>query len=281
MKKAMQKTIFTVLLIILFIFSGCADRKKDLAVVQLTEEISITEIEENVFVVTHSFPWPGNSLLLVLDKENILWIDTPYTPEATARVLDWIEEEIGQDYSITEINTGFHIDNLGGNQELIKRNIPIYGSSLTGELLEKQSRITMSKMMNWLKGAQNAKYRAVYSDFQFFRPTRTFDINEEQRLTFGSEEVIIHYPGPTHTYDNLVVYVPGRELLFGGCMILSSDADKVGFAEDGNLQEWAKSLLKLEERFESIRIVIPGHGNPGSSALITHTKEIVNTALSD
>ena len=120
MKKAMQKTIFTVLLIILLIFSGCADRKNDLAVVQLTEEISITEIEENVFVVTHSFPWPGNSLFLVLDKENILWIDTPYTPEATARVLDWIEAEIGQDYSITEINTGFHIDNLGGNQELIK-----------------------------------------------------------------------------------------------------------------------------------------------------------------
>ncbi|WP_319476485.1 MBL fold metallo-hydrolase [Marispirochaeta aestuarii] len=281
MKKAMQKTILTVLLIILLIFSGCADEKSDLAVVQLTEKISITEIEDKVFLVTHSFPWPGNSLFLVLDKENILWIDTPYTPEATALVLDWIEKEIGKQYSITEINTGFHIDNLGGNQELINRNIPIYGSSLTCKLLDNQSRITMSKMMNWLKGVENKKYRDVYSDFQFFRPTRTFDINEEQRLTFGSEEVVIYYPGPTHTYDNLLVYIPGRKLLFGGCMILSADADKVGFVEDGNLQEWAKSLLKLEERFESIRIVIPGHGNPGSSALIEHTKDVVNAALSD
>ncbi len=277
MKKVIKT--FVIFMIIPLIFIRCTGRNNSLTVLQLTEEIAITEIEENVFLVTHSFPWPGNSLVLVIDKKNILWIDTPYTPEATSLVLDWIQEEFGSRYSITEINTGFHIDNLGGNEELIKRNIPIYGSGLTCELLETQSMITMTKMLKWLKGVENEKYRNTYSDFKFYGPTRTFDINEEQRIAFGSDEAVIYYPGPTHTYDNLVVYIPGKELLFGGCMILSSDADKVGFIEDGDLHEWANSLLRVEKRFDSIRVVIPGHGNPGNSALIAHTKEIVNASV--
>lgn len=251
----------------------------NLTIVQLTEEIKIREIEKDVFLITHCFPWPGNSLLLILDQNNIVWIDTPYTPEATSLILDWILNKYGNSYFITEINTGFHIDNLGGNRELIKRNITIYGSDLTCELLETRSEITMSKIIKWLNGHEYEKYKYVYTNFLFYNPTEIFDINEEQKLVFGSEEVIIYYPGPTHTYDNLVVYIPGKKLLFGGCMVLSSDEEKVGFSEDGNLHEWVNSLSNLETRFDNCRIVVPGHGNPGDFLLINHTKEIVDASI--
>ncbi len=265
-------------MVLVFTISSCSRKDEKLSVFQLTGELRITEIESNIFLVTHSFPWPGNSLMIVMDKKNILWIDTPYTPEATALVLNWIEEKYGKGYSITEINTGFHIDNLGGNQELVKRNIPIYGSNLTCELLGTRSKNTMLNMMNWLKGEKYEDYRNVYSDFTFYSPTITFNIHDEQTIVFGSNEVIIYYPGPTHTYDNLVVYIPSQKILFGGCMILSTDADKVGYIEDGNLEEWANSLTKLENRFDNIRVIVPGHGNPGDSTLIAHTKDIVNAS---
>ncbi len=269
---------FTVCMAIVIALHSCSKKDEKLSAIQLTEELAITEIENNIFLVTHSFPWPGNSLMIVMDKRNILWLDTPYTSEATASVLNWIEKEFGKGYSITEINTGFHIDNLGGNQELIRRNIPIYGSDLTCELLETRSETTMSNMIGLLKGEKNKKYKDVYSNFTFYKPTITFDIHEEQKIVLGSNEVIIYYPEPTHTTDNLVVYLPSQKILFGGCMILSTNAEKVGYIEDGNLDEWSNSLINLEERFDHIRIIVPGHGNPGDSTLITHTKEIVDAS---
>lgn len=246
---------------------------------QLSEDLKVTEIENDIYLVTHSFPWPGNSLLVLVDESEILWIDTPYTPDATALVLNWVEEELGEGCSITEINTGFHIDNLGGNQELRRRNIPIYGSELTCELLDTKSGTTMSNLQAWLRDERFREHRGVYSDFEFYGPTITFDINQEQYISMGSEDVIIYYPGPTHSYDNLVVYIPGKELLFGGCMILSANAETLGYIEDGNIYQWSGSLGRLEERFTNIRIVIPGHGNPGDSALITHTREVVDAAV--
>lgn len=269
--------LFTVSMLISITFATCSNDTSKTNTLQLSEELTITEIEKETFLITHSFPWPGNSLIVVLDKKNILLIDTPYTPEATSLVLDWIQKKLGKDRSITAINTGFHIDNLGGNEALIKRNIPIYGSGLTVQLIETRSADTMKKMITWLSGAEYEKYRNTYSNFKFFSPTRTFNINEEQKLRLGSEEVIIFYPGPTHTYDNIVVYIPGKQLLFGGCMILSSDTEKPGYVDDGNPDEWANSLLQLEKRFEKIRLVVPGHGEAGSKMLITHTKQVVSS----
>ncbi len=269
--------LFTVSMLISITFTACSNDTSKTNTLQLSEELTITEIEKETFLITHSFPWPGNSLIVVLDKKNILLIDTPYTPEATSLVLDWIQKKLGKDRSITAINTGFHIDNLGGNEALIKRNIPIYGSGLTVQLIETKSADTMKKMITWLSGAEHEKYRNTYSNFKFFSPTRTFNINEEQKLRLGSEEVIIFYPGPTHTYDNIVVYIPGKQLLFGGCMILSSDTEKPGYVDDGNPDEWANSLLQLEKRFEKIRLVVPGHGEADSKMLITHTKQVVSS----
>ncbi|MBN1647007.1 MAG: MBL fold metallo-hydrolase [Spirochaetales bacterium] len=275
MKKQMKIMLCAVLISMPLIGAGALDKPNAL---RLSDELVISEIEKDVFLVTHSFPWPGNSLLVVLDRKNIVWIDTPYTPEATALVLDWALDRFGRDCRITEINTGFHIDNLGGNRELIKRKITVYGSSLTCELLKTRSAATMAKMAGWLNGPKNKKYKDAYTNFVFVPPTHTFDINREQKIRIGTNDVIVYFPGPTHTYDNLVVYIPDRKLLFGGCMILAADADKVGYAEDGNIGEWAKSMDNLEKRFASCRLVVPGHGNPGGPELIGHTRDVVKTA---
>ncbi|WP_053228068.1 MBL fold metallo-hydrolase [Spirochaeta cellobiosiphila] len=245
---------------------------------KLSEELQISKIKKDTYLVTHSYPWPANSLLVLMNSKYILWIDTPYTPEATAQVLKWIDEEIGSGYSLVEINTGFHIDNLGGNQELIKRNIPIYGSELTRQLLDSNSASTMADMHIWLQDEKYTKYRDVYSQFIFYKPTHTFDINIEQSIKLGKNEAIIYYPGPTHTYDNLVVYLPKQKILFGGCMIFNANAKKMGYVKDGNIEEWSKSLEYLKERFPDIKTVIPGHGSPGDSTLIAHTKEIIDAS---
>jgi glyoxylase-like metal-dependent hydrolase (beta-lactamase superfamily II) len=242
--------------------------------VNLSDDLSVKEIIKDTFLITHSFPWPGNSLLVRLTKRDFIWADTPYTPEATSLVLDWLYNKFGNNINITEINTGFHIDNLGGNKEIIKRNIPVYGSELTCELIKTRSTLTMKKMENWLLSPQYKRYYDVYKSFIFYEPTILFNINEEQILQFNSERVEIFYPGPTHTYDNLVVYIPGKRILFGGCMILALETKEAGFIEDGNMEEWPKSLRRVLEKYKSTAIVVPGHGKPGDISLIEHSVRI-------
>jgi metallo-beta-lactamase class B len=258
----------------LIIFS-CKAASNDFIEINLTDELCLREISKDIFLVTHSYPWPGNSLLIRMNNSDFVWIDTPYTPEATAGVLDWLYDSYGTEVKITEINTGFHIDNLGGNSELIRNDIPVYGSQLTCELLRTRSKETMSEMQKWLDPLEDRKYLDKYASFKFAEPTHVFDIDDEQILNFGKETVEIYYPGPTHTYDNLVVYIPSKKVLFGGCMVLSSDAEKVGYAKDGNIAEWPLSLEKVMEKYKNAEIVVPGHGDPGDISLIEHTITVI------
>ncbi len=242
---------------------------------QLMEDLFVFELQKDVLLVRHSFPWPANSLLVKVNGSDWVWADTPYTPEAARLVVNWMFTKYGERIRLTEINTGFHIDNLGGNRELIKWKIPIYGSSLTCQLLQTRSKATMTKMREWLRGPENRKYFDAYQTFAFYEPTRRFDIKKTQTLRFDGATVEIFYPGPTHTDDNVVVYFPGKKVLFGTCMVLALDATSPGYVDDGNVREWPKSLRKVQERYRRAAIVVPGHGEPGDLALIEHSIRIL------
>lgn len=268
------KMLMFVITLILFACS-CGSMNSSLKKENLSGELSIVELDSGVYQVIHSFPWPGNSLIVKLGQSDFVWIDTPYTPEAASSVLEWLYKKHGKSIKITEINTGFHIDNLGGNGELIKRGIPVYGSQLTCELLKTRSRSTMQTMLKWLSSPENKRYYDAYKSFRFYEPTKKFNLNEEQVLTLGGEKVEIYFPGPTHTYDNTVVYIPGKKILFGGCMVLSLEAKKAGFVNDGNLTEWPKSLVKVLKKYSNAELVVPGHGMAGDIKLLKHSISVL------
>ena len=49
-------------------------------------------------------------------------------------LVDWIKNNFGE-VNLVAINTGFHVDNLGGNEFLLSRGIAVYGSNLTAKLI--------------------------------------------------------------------------------------------------------------------------------------------------
>jgi metallo-beta-lactamase class B len=242
---------------------------------QLMEDLFVFELQQNVLLVRHSFPWPANSLLVKVSAVDWVWADTPYTPEATRLVVKWMYTKYGERIRLTEINTGFHIDNLGGNKELLKWKIPIYGSSLTCQLLKTNSKGTMAKMLGWLGGPENKKYLDTYQSFVFYEPTKRFDINKIKILRLGGATVEIFYPGPTHTSDNVVVYFTGKKILFGTCMVLARNATSPGYIDDGDIREWPQSLRRVRKRYGRAVLVVPGHGEPGDLTLIDHSISIL------
>ena len=107
--------------------------------------------------------------------------------------------------------------------------------------------------------------------------THTFDPANGLTLTFGGEPVEILFPGHAHSSDNVVVQLPKRGVLFGGCMLKLGDS--LGYLGDASIAGWARALEPLEAM--SPTIVIPGHGLPGGPEIIANTRRLVSEALAD
>lgn len=248
----------------------------------LQEKISITDdlyyqrIADSVFLIIHYFPSPYgcNSLLVVLPDNKAVLIDTPNETTGTESLVDWIDEKFGQ-LELRVINTGFHQDNLGGNEFLISRKIPVYGSDLTAQLVSEKGDNLKKLLLETTSELENRKYYDSYHSLHFIPPDSTFPIRKGLNLNFGDEFIEVYFPGESHTVDNVVVYLHKRKLLFGGCMIYSMANSRKGYIEDANLEEWPQALLNVKARFFDARIVIPGHGFRGDLSLIDHTIEVL------
>ena len=238
--------------------------------IEIMPNLKARYIQEGVFVITHSFPWAANSLAVVMEDHLVL-VDTPWTPAATQEMLTWLEAQVGPK-EIVAINTHFHLDNLGGNQYLVKQGIPVYGSDLTVELLAERGQATLDQTMQWLQAEEDPRFAQALVGQELVAPTEVFDIDDGLSLEFGDQSLEVYFPGPAHAPDNLVVYFPDRKILFGGCMIIGWDS--IGNTTDADLAAWPGTVRELEQfQFD---ILVPGHGERLDPSLVKHTLAILN-----
>jgi metallo-beta-lactamase class B len=235
----------------------------------LSDSLSISEIKPGLFIVTDSYPWTSNSLIAVMENNDILMVDTPYTPESTGLLLNWIHKTFGKP-GITAVNTHFHIDRLGGNAALVKDGIPVYGSELTLKEIKEHGDRSIKLMISMMS---DPKFKNYFANFKYTPPTEIFDSSKGLTLNFGNEKAEIKYYGIGHSVDNLIVYLPGKKTIFGGCMILSMEAKNAGNTSDGNICEWIKTMDKIDTK--NYDLIIPGHGKAGGLELLKHTEEIL------
>jgi len=227
-------------------------------------------------MVTHAFPWPGNSRLFV-DDENAILVDTPSEGVATQVLLDWIKERFG-DLKLTAIVTGFHQDNLGRNEVLIHDQVAVYGMELTAQLLSAQSGKLLQEIQDMVRNMDDQKFLLRYRELKLIAPNHTFALNpgETKRLVIGQNELVFFYPGESHTIDNAIVYLPAYKMLFGGCMIRALRNQRPGYLGYANITEWPISVMKVKKKFSDVQTVVPGHGQCGDSSLLDHTINLLD-----
>ena len=210
-----------------------------------SETLEIQKITDQVyqhisFLNTESFGKVSCNGIIVFDQGEALIFDTP-TDDATAvELIDWIENSL-QGKVTAVVPTHFHIDCLGGLDAFHQRNIPSYASNKT---------IALAKAN------------------QAFVPQNGFDNLLE--LKVGDEPVIVAFMGEGHTRDNVVGYVPGEKVLFGGCLVKEVGAGEGNIA-DANVQDWPLTMVAIKEQYPDIKIIIPGHGKRGGTALLDYT----------
>lgn len=246
--------------------------------IRLSDELVIQSLSEGVFLVTHSFPWPCNSLIVQSGNGDTYLVDTPCSPEATGQVIQWMRRNLHTEQIVT-IVTGFHIDNLGGTSYLIENGIPVHGSDLTVELLRTDAKRSHDAMLPWLK---NSPLFDCYANLVLQSPDHVYPLEDGLRLKSGEEAIEVWFPGASHSPDNTTVYFHSKKLLFGGCAVKSADSTNLGNTFDADLENWPVAIDALIQRYPDATLVIPEHGTPGDRRLLFHTRSLFeDTSISN
>jgi metallo-beta-lactamase class B len=235
-----MKIILIVILLILLILPlfGASTIKisNDLELKKISDHCYI-HISYTLFESGHRMPANG---LIYINRRKAFIVDTPWTNELTELLIQYVQDSMKVTIKGV-IPTHWHVDCMGGLEQVHKFGIKSYAYQLTAEIC-KEKNLPI--------------------------PQLTF----QDSLILGADsDLLLKYLGPGHTEDNMVVYIPKEKILFAGCMAKALTWNGLGFTGDANIPKWPETLKKVMNRFPDAQIVIPGHGNYGGLEIIKHT----------
>lgn len=186
----------------------------------------------------------SNGLVLIQGGQALM-IDTPMDNEKTKRLVTYIADSLNS--KVTRLIIGhFHDDCLGGLEYLQSTGVESVANTMT---------------INFCR--------------ELGLPVPEIPFADSLNFDFNGEEIECRYFGAGHTADNITVWLPGKKILFGGCLIKSLESTGLGNLSDAVVAEWDTTVGKLMQEYTGIQTVVPGHGNAGGAELLPHTIQLV------
>ncbi|MFC1537793.1 subclass B1 metallo-beta-lactamase [Candidatus Latescibacterota bacterium] len=218
--------------------------------IKISDDLELIRLSDKAFIHTSYKDMsgyehlPANGLVYIDDGKAFI-VDTPWDDALTKMLVDWLRDNLAVEIEGV-IVTHWHVDCMGGLNEIHKRGIKTYLQNLTREIAAREKLPV---------------------------PENGFDT--KLTLYINDKEIIAGYFGAGHTIDNIVVWVPAEKILFGGCMMKTLGSRGLGNTDDADLTEWPKTVNKVLERYSDAEIVIPGHGQYGDIKIIHHTLQLL------
>lgn len=238
-------------LIILFIFLCLqAICQSDFKKIKITDDLFLFKISEHVYIHTSYYEYEvygriASNGMIYTDNEEALLFDTPVTDSLTEILCDYITGSMKLRIKAFVPNH-WHNDCAGGIAHIKKAGIPSYANQKTIDIMK-------------LKGL----------------PEPDYGFTDSLILHCGENIADCHFLGGAHSSDNIVVWIPSEKVLFAGCMIKELKAGNLGNLSDADMTSWPETINKINIKFSSVLIVIPGHGSAGGKELLYHTTELL------
>jgi len=214
---------------------------------RVDKNLELTRLADKVWLIQSSYACNGHldcNHLLIVDRKDIVLVNTPASDSLTAILLNCIEKKFKR--KVTKVIVShFHDDSSGGLIVIGKRGIRSYASNMTRDLLK----------------PGNKSIDFVFTD-SLNIPLQTIPLK-------------LYYFGAGHSIDNIVIWLSAGKILFGGCLMKSLDSTDNGNIKDADLQAWPVTVQKVKDRFRDVQTVIPGHGMIGDASVFDHTIEIL------
>jgi metallo-beta-lactamase class B len=216
----------------------------------IDNDIQLIHLQDSIFVhVTwHHLDdfgrFPSNGLIIIKNGQALM-IDTPMDNDKTEQLTKYLKDAMAVD--LTKLIIGhFHDDCMGGLEYLQSIGIESIANSMT-----------------------------VAKCKEIGLPIPSTAFTDSLTFNFNGEQIDCRFFGAGHSFDNITVWIPNKNILFGGCLIKSMNSAGLGNLSDAVVDDWEMTIKKVMKKYPVIKTVIPGHGNFGGTDLLTHTIELV------
>ncbi len=188
----------------------------------------------------------------VVTREGVVVIDALGSPALAGRLLAEITRQTGKPVTHV-IVTHYHADHIYGLQAFKAAGARIIAHQAAREYLNSDTaRLRLEASRIELAPWVNAQTRLVEADDWLDGP---------RDLVTGGVTLQIRPVGPSHTPEDLVVYLPQDKVLFAGDLVFRARVPFVGQADS---RQWIKALDQLLE-FDAA-VIVPGHGPMSTQA---------------
>jgi glyoxylase-like metal-dependent hydrolase (beta-lactamase superfamily II) len=251
-------------------------------------ERQVTKLAEGVYTIRHKDPFPGwvdgNTTVIIGDKE-VLVVDSCQLPSAAREDIDQIRNWTDKPVRFL-VNTHWHLDHNGGNQEYMKAfpALAIIAQTETRKMMDDTSSYLPAQVLKdatstqdrikqrldtgkWPDGTVATEAEKLQASerlqlinhivdqlkvFVYQGPTVTFD--RELTVDLGNREVQILHFGRGNTAGDAIVYLPKEKLLVAGDLL----DHPVPYAFDGYPSQWIETLQCISQL--DAGTIVPGHG---------------------
>lgn len=232
----------------------------------------VREVGPGALVLTEPEPWEANLLLVEMPDGALLLVNAPATEASTRALLAWSAARFGP-RRLVVVNTHFHFDASGGNAVLREAGAEVIASRETARLFAAQGPAMRASLAS-THATSHPTFAAAIADTRVEPPSRTFDPREDLVLAFAGERVRVIHPGPAHSPDNVVVFLPARGILFGGCMVKGGAS--IGYLGDADVAHWPAAIRVLQALRPTV--VVPGHEGRLDPGQLDHTLALLAAA---
>ncbi|MEP1229349.1 MAG: subclass B1 metallo-beta-lactamase [Litorimonas sp.] len=242
-----------------FTLTGCGDKSASVPshnsfIDQLKKDypVSLAKIADNVWVHTTNYTFPGQTPvssngLVVASNDDLILVDTSWGEMATLSLLESIKDQTGREVTKLII-TQHHMNRIAGVDVAERKGIKVFTHPETPKLAVQNGYPVPNTSVSSLKLPKS-------------------------RTRVGPVEVA--YPGHGQTLDNLVVYVPSANILYGGCAIRSAGSTNLGNIADANLKTWGPALAWVKTTYPETKTVVPCRGKGANLSLIDDTLALI------
>ena len=204
-------------------------------------EIIVNQLDNNG---TYMLVGKGGNIGLSVGDDGVLLIDSQFE-QLTGKILSAIYNKITDKPVKFVINTHWHQDHTGGNENLVNNGSIVIAHENVRE------RLSTEQFVDFL----NREYKPAPINTL---PTITY--NDSITFYFGDDKIDLYHLPNAHTDGDSIIYFNKRNVIHTGDVYVNGRYPFIDHSSGGSIDGIIKGIEKIISLIDNETKIIPGHG---------------------